>query len=269
MTPSQSKSSVARMLPLYEAKMIHQYDHRWATYEPDGSTRNVTLDEKQDPSFVVMPRYWVDESDIQQKLDGKWDSPWLLGWRDICRNNDERTTISSVFPLSAVGNNLPIIVGSIDDSQGWFLEANLSAFALDYAARLKIGGVHMNFFAFTQLPVLAPSILGSSCAWQADLTVGAWIVPRATQLSQASGWDERRGQRRAELDAAFFHLYGIERDDMDYIMETFLIVKRKDIAAHGEFRTKLMILEVYDAMRVAIDTGIPYRSEFDEELTHG
>lgn len=78
MTPSQSQSSVARMLPLYEAKMIHQYDHRWATYEPDGSTRNVTLDEKQDPSFVVMPRYWVDESDIQQKLDGKWDSPWLL-----------------------------------------------------------------------------------------------------------------------------------------------------------------------------------------------
>ncbi len=47
---------VERMLPLYEAKMIHHYDHRWATYERDGSTRNVTLEEKQDPEFVVMPR---------------------------------------------------------------------------------------------------------------------------------------------------------------------------------------------------------------------
>ena len=34
-------------------------------------------------------------------------------------------------------------------------------------------------------------------------------------------WDEeRRFAMRAELDAAFFHLYGIERDDVDYIMAT-------------------------------------------------
>lgn len=40
--------------------------------------------------------------------------------------------------------------------------------------------------------------------------------------------------RRRELDAAYFHLYGIARDDVDYIMETFPIVKRKDVAAHGD-----------------------------------
>ena len=36
---------------------------------------------------------------------------------------------------------------------------------------------------------------------------------------------------RCELDALYFHLYGIARDDVDYIMETFPIVKRKDIEA--------------------------------------
>jgi len=47
---------------------------------------------------------------------------------------------------------------------------------------------------------------------------------------------------------------------VDYIMETFPIVKRKDIAAYGEYRTKRMILEIYDAMAKAMRTGVPYES---------
>ena len=74
-------------------------------------------------------------------------------------------------------------------------------------------------------------------------------------------WDEdRRFLIRAELDAAFFHLYGIDRDDVDYIMETFPIVKRKDIAAHGTYRTKDKILEIYDAMAKAKSTGSDYQT---------
>lgn len=68
---------------------------------------------------------------------------------------------------------------------------------------------------------------------------------------------------RCELDAAFFHLYGIERDDVDYIMETFPIVKRRDEAAHGEYRTKRVILEIYDAMQQAIETGVAYQTRLD------
>lgn len=33
-------------LPVYEAKLIHHYEHRWATYDYSGSTRDVTLTEK-------------------------------------------------------------------------------------------------------------------------------------------------------------------------------------------------------------------------------
>ena len=60
--------------------------------------------------------------------------------------------------------------------------------------------------------------------------------------------DERRFLMRCELDALYFHLYCIARDDVDYIMETFPIVKRKDEAAHGEYRSKRVILEMYDQM---------------------
>jgi len=51
-------------LPLYEAKLIHQFDHRWATYTPEGDSRDLTLAEKQDPAHTVTPRYWVSAREV-------------------------------------------------------------------------------------------------------------------------------------------------------------------------------------------------------------
>jgi hypothetical protein len=48
-------------LPLYEAKLIHHFDHRWATYRPDGETREFTPDEKRAPTTTIAPRYWVPQ----------------------------------------------------------------------------------------------------------------------------------------------------------------------------------------------------------------
>jgi hypothetical protein len=53
------------------------------------------------------------------------------------------------------------------------------------------------------------------------------------------------------------------RDDVDYIMETFPIVKRKDEARHGEYRTKRLILEIFDEMQRAADTGVSYQTRLD------
>ena len=119
------------------------------------------------------------------------------------------------------------------------------------------------------------------CDWDRQISITDWLTPRVLELVYTawdlqafaasvgySGapfrWDvARREQLRAELDACFFHLYGIERDDLDYIMETFAIVRRKDVAAHGEFRTKRLILEVYDAMAKAVETAEPYQTIVD------
>ena len=80
-------------------------------------------------------------------------------------------------------------------------------------------------------------------------------------------WEsELRTLRRAELDACFFHLFGIERPDVEYIMDTFPIVQRKDEARFGTYRTKELILEVYDAMQEAIDTGVPYEGLHLDEV---
>lgn len=48
--------------------------------------------------------------------------------------------------------------------------------------------------------------------------------------------------------------------EVDYIMETFPIVNRKDEADSGDFHTERLILEVYDAMQQAMDMGVPHQT---------
>ncbi|WP_229392057.1 hypothetical protein [Methanosarcina sp. DH2] len=65
-------------------------------------------------------------------------------------------------------------------------------------------------------------------------------------VPQPFKWDEeRRLNLRCELDAVYAHLYGISKDDLDYILRTFPIVKRKDEAKYGVYRTKDLIMEYY------------------------
>jgi hypothetical protein len=63
-------SSIERRVPLYEAKMIHHYDHRWATYaggsvDDEDGARDCTLVEKQNPNYEPSPRYWVPEDEVK------------------------------------------------------------------------------------------------------------------------------------------------------------------------------------------------------------
>jgi hypothetical protein len=75
--------------------------------------------------------------------------------------------------------------------------------------------------------------------------------------------DDRRFLLRCELDALYFHLYGIAHNDVDYIMDTFPITRRKEEQQFGEYRIKRVILEIYDAMAEAEGTGVPYQTRLD------
>src|SRR5579885_3664573 len=144
-----------------------------------------------------------------------------------------------------------------------YLAACFSSFIFDYVTRQKLGGTSMSFFILKQLPVLPPDTYKAACQWEHQLTIGEWILPRAMELTYTA-WDleafakdrgydgppfrwneERRFLLRCELDAAYFPLYGIEREDVDYIMDTFRVWKEKEEEQYGEYRTKLVILEMY------------------------
>ncbi len=145
-----------------------------------------------------------------------------------------------------------------------------------------MGTIKLMHYVFYQLPVLPPTTYSQHYSWlDACRPLNDWLLPRVLELTYTAWdlapfardcgfdgppfiWDEdRRFQLRCELDAAFFHLYGIEYGDVDYIMETFPIVKRRDEAQHSRYRTKETILALYDALSDAQRTGQPFVSTLD------
>lgn len=246
-----------RYLPLYEAKLMHQFTHRWATYEANGKTRNMTPDELRDPNTLPMPRYWVDAREVVERTKN-WVYGWLLAARDICRTTDMITAIMCIFPkVASSGVNIGLVYGAEPRQTACFC-ANFNNFCFDYVVRQKVGGTHLSQNYLKQLPVIPPhtytqDLLDFIVPRVLELTYTAWdLQPFAQDLGYDGPpfiWDEeRRFLIRCELDALYFHLYQIKREDVDYIMETFTILKRKEMRKYGEFRSKHKILSLYDTM---------------------
>lgn len=287
------------LLPLYEGKYFHHYDHRWVTNEAHGD-RPLTESERNEPLFSIRPRHWFSASEARRRFGSVWKRPWVLAWRDITNATNERSFIATVVPSLAVPDTAKVIF--FTERQIAYLPAftsNLGAFVFDFVARQKIGGMHMSAFIVAQLPVIAPEAYSSSPEWSHEATLNEWLLPRVLELTYSAwdleafaadyGWnhppfkwdEERRFHLRCELDAVFFHLYlgsalkwqqqpealtgaiPTPRDAVSYIMDTFSIAKRKDEAKHGHFRTKETILQIYDALQESIRTRQPYQTRLD------
>ncbi|WP_411573512.1 Eco57I restriction-modification methylase domain-containing protein [Streptomyces fradiae] len=274
-----------RMLPLYEGKMAHIFDHRWNRFigVGDNDYEPVNNDTKSTPTGVTVPRRWVQEtgsiptvrkgrdvlvSGVAARLaQENWSHKWLLGWRDIARTTDERTAIPAFLPYACAVETLPLMLPRVSPQLMAALIAAQSAIALDFVARQKISGAHMGRRFWKQLPVPTPTTLEPHLPFLLprvlELVYTAYdMTPLARDLGDEGEpfqWNEdRRAQLRAELDAYFLHLYGISREDADYILESFRSesggLKNNEIAAFGEYRTKRLILAEYDRMATAVLT---------------
>jgi len=101
-----------------------------------------------------------------------------------------------------------------------------------------------------------------------DLLYTAWdLAPFARDLGDDGPpfrWiPERRAQLRAELDAAFCLLYGLERSDVEYVLQSFPVLRNNEERAYGEYRTARLVLTAFDALVTAQTLGEPYRSPLD------
>ena len=261
-----------RYVPLYEAKMIHQFDHRWAGYDEEGkNSADLGLTEKQDPSCEPDPRYWVPETEVNDHLSAKgWNRGWLMGWRDIARATDERTVIATVFPRGGVGARISLFFVDLPLRKILGLLTNFAALSLDFVARQKIGGINLAYFHLKQFPILPPVFYTEPRH--------SFLVPKVLELTYTSqelapfsrdlgyhgppfAWDEeRRAHLRADLDAFYARAYGLTRDELRYILdpadvktpgypsETFRVLKAKEIRRHGEYRTARLVLQAWDRM---------------------
>lgn len=258
-----SGDAVERMLPLYEAKMLDAFDHRDADVYKSataGKRQNqasyLSDSEKADPVREAIPIAWIDESELPEGLP-----EWLTGFSDVTSATNERTVLAAAFPRAGVGHTYPLWFGRDRE----LLLCLFNSFVVDFLARQKVAGLHLTYGYVKQFAVPPPEAFEQQPGWL-NARLGDWVRSRVVKLSVTSRsmlpmaielqsqaalstWNpEEREVVRAELDAAMFHLYGADRKDVDYILETFPIVKRKEEKTFGEFRTKRLILEAYDRL---------------------
>ncbi|MCD4784878.1 MAG: N-6 DNA methylase [Candidatus Eremiobacteraeota bacterium] len=304
-------------IKMYEAKLLHQFNHRWGTYQ---ETKVVGISKNQliDPLFEIEPRYWIDRYEVDLRLERLYMKKWIFGYRDISNVTNERTLLATLIPYSGTDFSIRVIVG-IDKHKAICLLSNLNSFMLDYIVRQMMGGLHLSDYIIKQVAIIPPNYYNKNIEWLICGSLYKWLFYRVLELIYTS-WDlkvfsddldfsgppfkwneQRRFLIRCELDAAYFHLYEINREDLDYIMETFPIVKRKDekkydsfyanipfvkeccekyqnpekgevsngdAIKHGEspdevgtkYATKAVILEIYNRMKKAMETDIPYQT---------
>jgi len=268
-------------LPVYEAKMFRNYDHRHGTVFEDttnwinqGQTHESTPVQHQNPEYLVLPRWWVSDADVNHRVEAS--RPGYVGFRDVTRATDWRTFIATFLPYSGLTNKVPLLLTNKSILREACLLADVNSIPHDFCTKQKFGGISLNFFIVEQLPTLPPDTYDKPCPWDRGATLEGWISERVLKLTCtaedmlplaeacgfASGsfqrayggrlnkWDEaERAQLMAELDAAYFILYGIEREDAEYILTTFKGIHQRNPLFAGHVSTAEHILDTYDHLR--------------------
>jgi hypothetical protein len=264
-------------LPLYEAKMIQMYDHRAASIVVDesnwmrqGQTDATSLVQHQNPEFAVEPRWWVDEKNVDDRLQNG-NEPAYISYKDVTSSTNQRTMIAAFIPKSGALNSAPLKLtgGNISYRTKCCLLANLNSLSMDFVARQKVGGVHLNFFIVEQFPIFGPDIYNQKCPWDKRVSLEKWISDRVLKLTCTSNdmfplakaadfkppvhkWDQaERLDLMAQLDAAYFLLYGVERNDVEYILSTFAGLRDESPDLLAGSTTVERILSFYDEFKSA------------------
>lgn len=265
----------AEMLPLYEGKMVQVYDHRAAgiSVNPENVHRPAqpfeTSDaQHKDPKFVPPPQFFVDSADVNRQLH----TEWVFGFKHVSAPTNVRTMIAAICPRAGAGNSLPLFSHEPDAAPTVpLLLANFNSLCMDYALRQKLQGQNLNLFVVEQLPLIAPARytepLGAA-------TVGDFVRDQVLRLSYTAhdlaafardlgydgppfAWDaEDRRHRIARLDALYFSLYELDREEAAYVLDTFPIVREQDERAFGRFRTKELVLGYMSALAAGDTTTV-------------
>ena len=199
-------------------------------------------------------------------------SDWLQVFRDITRATDERTCLFAGIPECGVGNSAPVVSFANEPAvAAALIMGNVNSIPLDWAARMSVGGVHMNFFIVKQLPVLPPrAYLGAIAG---TVTYAAAVARRVLQLAYTTNsmrgfandlgytgppfpWDESvRHRLKCELDAIFARLYRLHRSQLEWILDSelpgvsFPTLKRNEEVAFDEYRTRRYVLRAFDQLQ--------------------
>ncbi len=254
-------------LPLYEGRMVDQYDHRAKGYR-GGRGRSADWEGLPftSPCKSIQSQWFVPEDRLPRKVRDRVLT-YRIGFGDVASPTNERTLIAALIPPGCVcGDKVPTI--SFGPGQEWACLVWLAvanSFSMDFLARKKVS-LKMSYTVLDSLPFprleladpvvarIAPLVLALTCTaremtpfWNI-MAVHGWVEPAPT-LDPCPGVldEDARLEVRAELDVFVARdLFGLTRDEMSYVLDTFPIVERHQVKRYGEYRTKRLCLESYD-----------------------
>ena len=256
-------------LPLYEGKMIHQFDAEFS--EPRYWVNQVECADSLRQTAArrlnlmlraenpAMSKEEADERIDISKIQVASDT-FRFGFRDIARNTDIRSMICSFLPKHHVaGNTINLqqpwefnVVGdewwqerTMVEYQQLYVCGVLNGFVVDWMLRQKITS-HLNMFYVYQVPVPRDD---SNQFVNPIATRAARLIctsPEFDDLAKAVGLKDYRGgatdpheraKLRAELDGLVAHLYGLTEAEFAHILTTFpLVAEPTKIAALNAWR---------------------------------
>jgi predicted RNA methylase len=282
-------------LPLLEGKMVDLWNPRARTYAGQttaqanqGVVPPADVNDLRNPRFEARPKYWVRAEQVSERWNGS--CRWAICWRKMIAK--ERSLVPVVTPQWGIGDSM--IVAHLSDSLSSLATCYLSCWSsllTDYLVRQRADTGNMSMFVIKQLPTPPPEIYLDPAPWAQGQSLRDWITPRGLELlytcwslapfaedEGGAGWPfrwdaERRAVIKAELDAAFFHIFGLTPEDVEHVLDSFGLVSDRDLTEFGEYRTKRIILDIFDRMQNARDSGGNFESSLDpgpgsDEMRH-
>ena len=202
-------------LPLYEGKMIWQFEHGYAA-----------------------PRYWIDEAAGRKRVLGKYGKDegqvlgyqgYRFGYRAVASGTNERSLVASVIPPALAGNSL-IVSETVLSHDLLSCTAFVNSYVVDWCLRQKVAA-NINMFYVYQLPV--PRLTATDPFFAPIVQRAARLICTAPEYdalaSQVGLGSHRHGatdpaeraRLRAELDGMIAHIYGLTHDEFAYVLGAF------------------------------------------------
>lgn len=286
-------------LPLLEGKYFYLLQHRYGSFENVPPSKRFgrkaeaptpSLAQLAEPGYEICPRYWFPRSVWRQRAAyRKLRTDFAFHFRDVAGvYPDFRTAIGSVMPAMPAGHKAPCLsLLYFDTPQAacalLALAAVFTSIPFDYCVRNKLFSKSLGLSTLNQIPIPSPArVIPNSTRdviqtrllqAAAELSYTSWsLKPLGDALGIQAPFPfspERRFRVSREIDAIAAHLYELSRDEFEYILGTFETLAAAEVRAHGEFRTRRIALEAYDAIR-ALLTGSPQESNtLDPPLANG
>lgn len=184
----------------------------------------------------------------------RWEQEWLLGSRKTARSTDSRTAIASLLPVAAVNEKLPLVMLESQNVQLALLFTSIyTSLVLDFVLRQSLGGTYVGHYVMAQLPFPPPSDMPAALRIEIA-ALASTLQDTDVRLTGADGeemasWvSADRNHLRARLDARLFHFYGLNREDITKVLDSFEVLERREVAEHGHDRTRVDVLAALDGL---------------------